>query len=359
VLEDVFAVQSDVAENIARALHAELTPGERERLYYKPTENLEAYDLCLKGMRTAESGDAEALRQSERYFRGAIALDPFYARAYAGMSATMGYNGFLGNVDPAQLFPRMKAAAQEAIKLDPDLGDAHTALAAVAFWYDWDWAKADRELEMALKLNPDDSYALGFRGWTFVLRERFAEAETALNEAARLDPLSPLRRVWQAHLHIFAGAPEEGVSTMDRVLRSDPQVYLARYWRGLGHLYAGNLREAASDLDEAIAMVGRLPVPVAVRGVVHAVSGESERAQQILEELRSRAKKEYVDPYCLFTLCLAIDGFDAAFPYLEQTLDTRSVFASYLRVIPRFRELRSEPRFMNALRTIWPDDFYH
>jgi len=357
VLEDVFAVQSDVAENIARALRAELTPGERERMHRRPTENLEAYDLCLKGLRIGESGDPEALREAERYFGGAIALDPDYARAYAALSTTLGFNGFLGNVDPAQLFPQMKAAAQEAIKLDPGLGDAHTALAAVAFWYEWDWATVDRELEMALKLNPDDSYALGFRGWTFVLRERFAEAETDLNEAVRLDPLSPLRRLWLAHLHTFAGTPEEGVSIMDRVLRSDPQVYIARYWRGLCHLYAGNLGAAASDLDEAISMVGRLPVPVAVRGVVHAVSGETERARQILEELRSRANEEYVDPYCLFTLCLAVDGFDAAFPYLEQMLDTRSVFVSYLRVIRRFRDLRSDPRFMSALRTIWPDDF--
>jgi adenylate cyclase len=357
VLEDVFAVQSDVAENIARALRAELTPGERERLQRKPTENLEAYDLCLKGMRIGESADAEALRQSERYFRGAIALDPRYARAYAGMSLMLGHNGFLGNVAPAELFPQMKAAAQEAIKLDPGLGEAHTALAGVAFWYEWDWARVDRELETALKLNPDDSWALGYWGWTFVLRERFDEAETLLTEAVRLDPLSPLRRLWLAHLHTFAGTPEEGVSIMDRVLRSDPQVFIARYWRGVCHLIAGNLREAASDFDEAIASFGQEIFPVVLRGVVHAFSGETERARQILEELRSRANEEYVDPYCLFTLCLPIDGFDAAFPYLEQMLDTRSVFVSYLRVIPRFRELRSEPRFMNALRTIWPDDF--
>ncbi len=227
----------------------------------------------------------------------------------------------------------------------------------MAFWYEWDWARVERELETALKLNPDDSWALGYRGWTFVLRERFDEAETLLNEAVRLDPLSPLRHLWLAHLHTFAGTPEEGVSIMDRVLRSDPQVFIARYWRGVCHLTAGNLREAASDFDEVIASFGRAILPVVVRGVVHAFSGETGRARQILEELRSRATEEYVDPYCLFTLCLAVDGFDAAFPYLEQMLDTRSFFVSYLRVMPRFRELRSDPRFMNALRTIWPDDF--
>jgi len=357
VLEDVFAVQSDVAENIARALRAELTPGERERLYRRPTENMEAYDLCLKGMRIGESMDPDALRQAERYFQGAIALDPGYARAYAGLAWTPGLNGILGNVAPAQLFPRMKAAAQEAIRLDPDLGQAHNALALVAFWHEWDWTRAETEIETALKLNPDDSWALGYGGWTFVMRERFERAETLLNEAVRLDPLSPLKNVWLAHLHTYTGAPEEGVAIMDRVLRSDPQVFVARYQRGICHLTAGNLKEAASDFDEAIASFGRVPLAVALRGVVHAFGGETERARRILEELRSRATEEYVDPYYLFTLGLAIDGFDAAFPYLEQMLEVRSFLVGFLRVVPRYSELRSDPRFMNALRAVWPDDF--
>jgi TolB-like protein/Tfp pilus assembly protein PilF len=357
VLEDVFAVQSDVAENIAGALRAELTPGERERLHRKPTENLEAYDLHLKGMRVGESMDTDALRQAERYFQGAIALDPGYARAYAGLACTLGLNGVVGSVAPAELFPQMKAAAQEAIKLDAGLGQAHTALALVAFWHEWDWAKVDHEFETALKLNPDDSWALGYGGYTFVMRERFDEAETLLNEAVRLDPLSPLKNVWLAHLHAYTGAPEKGVSIMDRVLRSDPQTFVARYQWGLCHLTAGNLGEAANDFDEAIASFGRVILPVALRGVVHALSGETESARQIFEELRSRATEEYVDPYYLFTLRLGIDGFDAAFPYLEQMLEVRSFLVGYLRVVQRYRELRADPRFMNALRTVWPDDF--
>jgi TolB-like protein/Tfp pilus assembly protein PilF len=357
VLEDVFAVQSDVAENIAKALRAELTPGERERLHRKPTENLEAYDLCLKGMRIGESLDPEAIDQAERYFHGAIALDPGYARAYAGLAWTLGIKGFLSNVDPAELFPRVKAAAQEAIRLDPNLGEAHTALACVAFWYEWDWAKAERELETALELNPDDSYALGFRGWTSWTRERFAEAESPLHDAVRLDPLSPLKRTWLAELQAFTGRPEEGIASLDRILRDDPHVLVAREWRAVCHLYSGNLTAAAVDLDEAIATFGRVIVPVGLRGVVHAFAGETEQARQILEELRSRVPDEYVDPYWFFSLYGLIDGFDAAVPYLEQMIETRSVMVCYLRVVPRFRQFRSDPRFMNALRTVWPDDF--
>jgi TolB-like protein/Flp pilus assembly protein TadD len=352
VLKDVFAVQSDVAENIAQALDAKLTPGERERLLRRPTENLEAYDLCLKGMRVGESLDPEALRQAERYFREAIALDPGYARAHAGLAWTLGLHGFLGNVDPAELFPQVKAAAQEAIRLDPNLGEAHAALAGLAFWHEWDWAKAERELETALELNPDDSYALGFRGWVFQTMERFTEAEPLLSEAVRLDPLSPLKRTWLAQLQAFGGRPEEGVASLDRLLRHDPHILVARDWRGICHLYSGNLPAAAADLDKAIATFGRVIVPLGLRGVVHALAGETEQARQILDELRSRATEEYVDPYWPFSLCSLIDGFDAAVPYLEQMIETRSV-----RVVPRYTEYRSDPRFMAALRTIWPDDF--
>ncbi len=357
VLKDVFAVQSDVAENIARALHAQLTPGERERLHCKPTENLEAYDLWLKGMRAGESLNPDGLREAEQYFHGAIALDPGYARAYAGLALTLGIHGFLGNVDPAELFPRVKAAAQEALRLDPGLGEAHTALAFVAFWHEWDWAKVERELEAALELNPDDHWALGYRGWTFMFTERFVEAEAYLDEAARLDPLSPLKACWLAQLYAHTRRPEKGVATLDGILRNDPHVLVARMWRALLHMYAGNPAAAASDCDEAIATFGQIISPVGIKGVVHAVGGDTKQARQILEELRARATDEYVDPYFLFAICVLVDGFDPAFPYLEQTIETRSVLVGYLRVVPRYKALRSDPRFMNALRRIWPDDF--
>ena len=185
VLEDVFAVQSDVAENIARALRAELTVGERERLHRKPTENLEAYELCLKGARIGESVHPEAMIQSERYFRDAIALDPGYARAYAGLTGTLGIRAYLGDVPPGELFPELRAVANEAMRLDPGCGEAHLGLAYVAFWYEWDWAKVDGEVEKALRLNRDDPWTLTFKGISLLMRERFAEAEAAIRQAQK------------------------------------------------------------------------------------------------------------------------------------------------------------------------------
>jgi len=357
VLEDVFAVQSDVAENIAKALHAELTPGERERLHRKPTDNLEAYDLCLKGMRVGESLNPDGLRQAEQHFHGAIALDPGYARAYAGLSMALGLHGFLGNVEPAELFPRVNAAAQEALRLDPRLGEAHTALAFVAFWHEWDWAKVESELQTALQLNPDDPWALGYRGWSFMFTERFAEAEACLDEALRLDPLSPLRAMFLAQVYAFTGRLKEGIATLDRMLRHDPHLLAIRFWRALLHGYARNLAAAVSDCDAAIATHGRIITTVGIKGIVHGLNGDTEQARQILEELHARATDEYVDPYFLFAVCLLVDGFDAALPYLEQTVERRSVFVGYLRATPRHKQLRSDPRFLNALRTVWPDDF--
>ena len=357
VLEDVFAVQSDVAENIARALDTELTPGERERLQRKPTENLAAYDLCLKGMRTTGSLDPEALRRSERYFQEAIALDPGYARAYAGLAMTLVFKGYIADVAPAELFPQLRAMANEALRLDPGLGEAYTALACLAFWYEWDWARVERELQRALEINPDDMFALLFRGFSLLVAERFAEAETFFREALRRDPHHAMGNVDLAQLRRCTGRPDEGVTILDGVLRREPRNYDARLWRGICQIDSGNLEQAASDFDLAISMVGRLPVTIMFRGLVHAFSGEKEPAQRILEELRARAKDEYVDPYYLFSLCLPIEGFDAAFTYLERMLEVRSRFVTYLRVTPRYRELRSDPRFMRVLRKVWPDDF--
>ncbi len=187
--------------------------------------------------------------------------------------------------------------------------------------------------------------------------ERFVEAEAYLTKAVRLDPLSPLKAVFLAQLHSCTGRPEEGVATLDRILRYDPHQLAALFWRALCHMYTGNAAAAVNDCDRAIATFGRVITTVGIAGIVHAVTGDTEGAQQILDELRARATDEYVDPYFLFAIRVLLDGFDAALPYLEQTIETRSVFVGYLRVVQRYSGLRSDPRFMNALRAIWPDDF--
>lgn len=356
VLEDVFSVQSDVAENIARALHAELTPGEQERLERQPTENPTAYELCLKGWGTVDSFTPEGLRKAERYFREAIALDPHYARAWAGLAGSLGLRAYFGDVAPHEFFPAMRAAANEAVRLDPDSSEAHLALAYVAMWYEWDWAKVDRELGRALELNPDDSLAIGFKGYSLMLRERFSEAEAAGLQALRLDPLSQLRNTELAQVYCFSGKPERGLAIVDSVLRRDPQAPIAWLWRGNCHYYLGDLDSAGRDAEKLVSIAGRRPMPLANLAMNYAFRGKEEEVQEIMHELRARADEEYVDPYFFFLSVLAMDGFDAAFPYLQQMLDNRSILSVYLRAAA-FHELRSDPRFLDALRTIWPGDF--
>ena len=190
-----------------------------------------------------------------------------------------------------------------------------------------------------------------------MLRERYQEAEASLLYAVRLDPLSPLRCQELAQVYAHGGRPEKGVALLEELLRENPSPLGARIWVALCHLYSGNTKTAGDHLDLAIEAHGRVPMVIALRGVIHQVEGATCDARGLLDELLSREKEEYVDPYALWTLGVVLDGLDGALPFLEMAINERAFLLPYLRISPRFRDLRADPRFLDALRPVWPEDF--
>jgi tetratricopeptide (TPR) repeat protein len=324
----------------------------------KPTENLEAYELSAKGSSLLESMSPRDLDRAERCFRAALALDPGLVRAHVGVGLSHLLRGYLAlNVRPSDLFPPLKKAAEKALALDPENGTAHVLLSALALYHEWDWATAESEIETALELGGTGSWGHGFRGYNLMLRERYQEAEASLLYAMRLDPLSPLRCQELAQVYAHGGRPEKGVALLEELLRENPSPLGARIWVALCHLYSGNTKTAGDHLDLAIEAHGRVPMVIALRGVIHQVEGATRDPRGLLDELLSREKEEYVDPYALWTLGVVLDGLDGALPFLEMAINERAFLLPYLRISPRFRDLRADPRFLDALRTVWPEDF--
>jgi TolB-like protein len=354
-LEDVFRVQSDVAEKIAVALRAEFSAAEQERVRQIPTRNLKAYDLYIRAHAEGEGMLPEDLRESAKLAREAIRLDPDFAQAHAQLAEIDALSGFYANERPSDLFPRLQAAATRALELDPHVRAGHSVLAVLKLFYEWDWIGAEEEFAKAQDLHPDDSFAYTWKILFLICSGRASEAVSTSHQALMTDPLSPAVHHMVGQVPLYDGRPGEAIRFYGEAVRQWPHFPLLHLWLGLSHLYAGDSEGALPHLEAAVALSGPVPFFEAIRGVGFASVGRVEEAREVLEDLKARSSSEYVDPYNLFALAAPLDGFDAAAPFLDEAVEVRSFFLPFLGVVPRFRPLHPHPRFQAVVKMVRPD----
>lgn len=314
-IDDVFAVQSDVAERTAEALRVRLGDGEAAAPVRRPTSVPEAYDWYLRGLAATESMDTADFDAAERAFRRATELDPKFAVAYASWANTLVFAA--GDRRPMKdTIPRARELVARALELDPDSSDAHGALANILFQSDNDWAQAEAEFRRAIALNPSNVAAHQFLGSMLIALRRFREAREMIEQASRLDPGSP-HRMSIAMAEIYGGRPDSALQILEEFVAEKPDSESRRIYRGFFLANAGRrdaataeasrpLPDSADDtarFDHALlnALVGR-PAEARAwlahfekepssqffsrteRAMLHAQLGESERALQLLEE---------------------------------------------------------------------------
>ena len=353
-LEDIFHVQTDVAENIAQVLRTEFSETEQERVRRIPTGNLKAYDSYVRAHRATESFMPEDLADAEELVQEAIRLDPEFAQAHAALAELCCTSGFYANQRPSHLFPKMAAAATRALELDPLAGEAHVALALTRYYYEWDWDGAEVEWVRALELSPDYAFMYTFRASVLWSRGCFKEAEAAVRRGLVLDPLSPMLHQVLGEVLTMSGRPREAIQWLEESVRRWPKYPLLHLWLALAYSYAEDPQVGLRHAEDAHALSSDLPFIEAVRGILLVRADRIAEAREVLEDLKAIARNRYVDPYNLFTLVVSLDGFDDAAPYLDEAVEVRSFNVPYLGVVPRFRPFHSDPRFRAVLDRIHP-----
>ena len=290
------------------------------------------------------------------YFAKAIDADPTFAAAYAGMAecySSLGYNGALA---PEIAFPKARAAATRALELDSTLADAHRASAYQLLFGEWDFVGADREYARAVALDPSDGHALWLRGMYLAAMKRTTEAIAAVEQAQQLDPLSLMIQGASARAYYSARQYPEAVAQAKVALELDSTYPRARLWVGMAQEQLGKPDEAIRELKATIAKGGPTSIYVAALGHAYATQGRRREALQILDDLQSRAKAQYVSPLDIATVHLGLGDKDAALALLERAVDTHDGGLVFLAVDPRYDPVRQDPRFLRVLRRIgFPD----
>ena len=349
-LEDVFALQDEVAGAIVGGLRSTLLGDLGDPVRSRYTENVAAYHLYLKGRYFWNLRTAEGTTAAIEHFERAIAEDPDYALAYTGLADCYAIQTDYRGLPVAEGMERAKAEARRALELDETLAEAHTSLGWVTFIYDWDWKGAEREFRRAIELNPRYATARQWHSWLLLAMGHAEESVAEGRAALELDPVSvSVRRTlgWQ---YVYARQPARAIEHLRRAVEMAPTAH--ENYRILGFAFAahGMLDEALEAAREAVAAARGSPYAIATLGHVHALRGETDEARQLLNDLSAKAETEYVLPVALVILHLALGEKDAALDWLEKAHAERRGWLCYLKVEPLLDPLRGEERFERLLR---------
>jgi TolB-like protein/Flp pilus assembly protein TadD len=348
-MEDVFAVQDEISRGIVSALKLRLLGETAGPLVKSATADFEAYTLYLKGRLYWNRRSDDSLRQGLRYFEQALERDPNYPLAYVGLADSYVLLGFYTAIPPVEAFPRAKAAAETALRLDPTLGEAYPTLAYVKMYYEWDWPGALAAFRQAIERNPGYATAYQWQGNCLALLGRFDASIASFQRGVELDPLSGIKNAALGWGHYFARRYPEALAQQRRALEIDPQLAVAHLWAGLSLESAGQLAEAVERFEDAVRLLGRDPVALSFLAHAVALSGATRRAESLLEELADMSTRRYVSAYDIAVACLGLGRHDDAIAWLERGYTERTHWMALLKVDPRLDPLRADPRFASLI----------
>ncbi|HYM23106.1 MAG TPA: tetratricopeptide repeat protein, partial [Vicinamibacterales bacterium] len=340
---NIVGAQGDLARDVADTLRGRLSEAEGERLSRPPTQNSDAYRLYLQGRSFWNRYSEDGFKTAIEYFRRAIARDPEYALAYAGLADAEMQLG-VDFLNPGETFPQGKQYAERALALDPALGEAHASLGIYAMWFDRDWAAAEREYRQAIDLRPNYPVAHHFYAHYLDARGRTDESIAEIMRALDLDPLSPYVMEEVGWTYYHARRYDQAIAWNKRALDLDPHFDLG--WFTLAQVYVaqGAYTDAAKALDQASGLAGWYGTD-AERAVIEALTGRSADARQILISLLARASSSYVDPFYIAITYTSLGDREHAFEWLDKCIDGRSVYATFFTREATLDRLRSDSRF--------------
>jgi TolB-like protein/Flp pilus assembly protein TadD len=349
---DIFSVQDLVSNRVSGMLAVTLTSEEKERLAKRQTADVEAYQLYVLGRYHLSRLTDDGFRKGRDYFQQAIDKDPNYALAFAGLADAYSTLSGWDVISAKEGSSRARAAALKALALDDNLAEAHTALATVKHFYDWDWPGAESEFKRALEINPSYSDAHQMYSYYLTSMGRFDESLAEMRRAQELEPISVVKIAGIGEIFFFSRQYDQALVQYQKALDMDPNSGFV-YW-SLGRVYTekGMYEQAVAAFQKAIPLSGDSPDEPAALGRVYALAGRKAEARKIIEDLTKQSKRRYVAPTAIAPIYAALGEMDQAFALLDKSHDERDGLLVMLKVEPMFGNLRSDPRFTVLLKRV-------
>jgi len=347
-------LQSDVAGAIASEIKLKLSPEESARLAIPRAVDPDAYELYLKGRYFWNKRSETNFVKAVDYFQQAIARDPNYAPAYAGLADAYALLGSSPNpaIARSEAMPKAKAAAMKALQLDETLADAHTSLAFVKMHYEWDWPGSEKEFQRALNLNPNYATAHEWYAFWFTARGKTDRALEQLAYALKADPLSLIIKADTSEILVYAGQYAESQREAQKALEMDPNFLPAYLCLADVHVGTRNYRGAVVDLEKALTIVADDSWTLTRLGTAYALAGEKNKAETILQGMLRDSKNRGPLAMNIAQIYSVLGENKPAMDWLEKAAQYREGALILMNVRSEFQRLHSDPRFVDLTRRV-------
>ena|ERR1017187_7371264 len=348
---DAFAVDDEITQTIAGTLRVRLVQA-GQQVEGPRRLDAEAHELNLRGRYWLNRRTPPDLWKAIEYFNQALEKDPAYAQAYLGLAEAYSTLGANDQASPREVLPKARAAAEQALRWDESLGEAHAVFAWITFLDGWNSGLAEREFKRALQLSPNYAAAHQWYGLTLMLQRRFDESVREFNLAQNLDPLSLILSTDKGVVYYYSRRQDKAIEEAHQILAHDADFADAHLLLGMAQERQRQFKIAVQEIDKYLEVSGQDPDALMKLGVAYAHAGDGARALRMIAEMRKPAASKYVPFYYIADIYAALGDKEAAFEWLDRALDQHSNSCLLLAIDPAFEDFRSDPRFQAAARKI-------
>ncbi|MBA2334822.1 MAG: protein kinase, partial [Blastocatellia bacterium] len=344
-LTNLVSLQSEIAQDVADKLKVKLSGADEQKLAKNYTENAEAYQFYLKGRYHLLKTTRKEIEKGGSYFQQAIAIDPSYALAYAGLADANRTLAMAGERPPKEFMPMAKAAAAKAIELDETLAEAHGILGFVMYWYDRDWDSAEREIRRSIELDPNNSDSRIYYAHLLSSTGRVSQSLSEARRSSELEPLNARNNALECQFLLAAGQFDEALIKAKKVIDLNPDHWLPHQQAAAAYIEKGMYAEAVVESGKSIERNEFATVPRAFLGYALARSGMRAEAETVLNELLRMRKEDYASPYSIAMVYYGLGNHDEAITWLENAVEARDPRVVFLTMDPKWKNFRGDTRF--------------
>jgi TolB-like protein/Flp pilus assembly protein TadD len=352
-LKDIFAIQDEISLAIVSNLKVKLLRKEKEAIVKRYTEDLDAYNLYLKGTYYCQMFTPEGFEKAIKHFEKALKNDPQFGLAYLGPAMVFWSSSYWGNVPPMDAYPKAKEYVKKALEIDDKLAEAHLMQGSINMNYDWDWKAAEKELKLSLQLNPNNAHTHLYYSWYLTFMGNHEKAISEAKQARKLDPLSSYSNTHVGITYSYCGQFDKAIEELQMTLTMNPYYFLARFHLGAAYVLKKMFNEAIEEYIKAADLSEGNPMIVSALASLYYFLGRKEKAEKLTNNLKNRLKQQYVPATCFYLFYISQGKKNQAFDWLEKAINERDSFLPWFIIHPNKRlQIPDEPRFNELLEKV-------
>ncbi len=358
-IDDVFAIQDEISLAIVDHLKVKLLGEEKALMVKRPTDDPKVYKLYLKAMFHINLSTPEGYEKAFSYIGQALQEDPHFALGYNALGGIYFFSTFYGNMPPNEAYPRIREYTMKALEIDSTLAEAHSNLATIKLYYDWDWKEAEKEYKQAILLDPNNAMVRNGYAWYLIFMDHSKEAISEAEKAVELDPLNNYFNSHLGLIYTYARKFERAIEQLKWTITMHPDSHMAHHHLGIAYRGALMMEEAIKEHEVAVKLSGEIPMNVAFLANAYYENGKKEAAARLISKLEQRRENEYMSAFCFIGYYLLKGDHDQVYHWVERAIHEHDGYLPF-NITFSIKEFAvpNEPRYAELMKKVGMERYF-